>query len=49
LCNEVYFKTNGGSLFILNQDNIGNKNTKYNFIGNNNWKNIYNNEYGLEC
>jgi len=49
LCNEVYFKSNGGSLFILNQENIRNKNTKYHFIRNNNWKNVYNHEYGLEC
>jgi hypothetical protein len=49
LCDEVYFKTNGGSLFILNQMNIANKNVKYNFIGNNSWQNIYYNEYELNC
>jgi hypothetical protein len=47
LCNEVYFKTNGGSLFILNQTNIANKNVKYNFIGDTCWQNIYYNEYEL--
>jgi len=49
LCDEVYFKTNGGSLFILNQMNIANKSVKYNFIGDNNWQNIYYNEYELNC
>jgi len=47
MCDEVYFKTNGGSLFILNQMNISNKDVKYNFIGNQNWYNIYKNEYEL--
>jgi hypothetical protein len=47
LCDEVYFKNNGGSLFILNQMNIANKNVKYNFIGNSSWQNIYYNEYEL--
>lgn len=49
LCDEVYFKTNGGSLFILNQMNIANKNVKYNFIGDSCWQNIYYNEYELNC
>jgi len=47
LCDEIYFKTNGGSLFILNQKNIANKNVKYNFIGDTCWQNIYYNEYEL--
>ena len=33
LCDEVYFKDNGGSLFLLNTVNISNKLTKYFFIG----------------
>jgi hypothetical protein len=49
MCDEVYFKNNGGSLFILNQQNIANRNVKYHFIGSNEWKNIYLNEYDLNC
>ena len=33
LCDEVYFKDNGGSLFLLNDVNINNTKTKYFFIG----------------
>lgn len=33
LCDEVYFKDNGGSLFLLNTVNISNTQTKYFFIG----------------
>jgi len=29
LCDKVYFKLNGGSLFILNQDNIADTSTEY--------------------
>ena len=29
LCSKVYFKLNGGSLYVLNEDNIGNKMTEY--------------------
>lgn len=48
LCNEVYFKNNGGSLFILNQINIKNKNNvKYFFIGSNDFYDSISNEYGL--
>jgi hypothetical protein len=51
LADEVYFKTNGGSLFILNQVNIeGSKNkTKYNFIGTEDFYNVINSEYDLSC
>jgi hypothetical protein len=49
LCDEVYFKNNGGSLFILNQMNISNKNVKYNFIGANDFYNVFKNEYELNC
>lgn len=50
LCDEVFFKNNGGSLFILNHENIANKNVKYNFIGRNNERNnIFKSEYDLEC
>lgn len=49
LCDEVYFKTNGGSLFILNRENISNKNVKYTFIGDIYWRNIYYSEYELNA
>ena len=29
LCSKVYFKVNGGSLYVLNKDNIGDKTTQY--------------------
>ena len=29
LCSKVYFKLNGGSLYVLNKDNIGDKTTQY--------------------
>jgi hypothetical protein len=29
LCSKVYFKLNGGSLYLLNKDNIGDKSTEY--------------------
>ena len=29
LCSKVYFKLNGGSLYVLNKDNIGDKSTEY--------------------
>ena len=49
LCDEVYFKNNGGSLFILNKMNIQNSNkVKYYFIGANEYYNIINNEYELK-
>jgi hypothetical protein len=35
LCDEVYFKNNGGSLFLLNKININNTKTKYFFINKN--------------
>ena len=48
LCDEVYFKNNGGSLFILNQINIKNRNNvKYFFIGSNDYYDTISNEYGL--
>lgn len=47
LCDEVYFKNNGGSLFILNLENISNKNVKYTFIGDNIYRQIILDEYGL--
>jgi len=47
LCNKVYFKNNGGSFFILNQNNIKNNNVKYYFIGTNDYYNTISNEYGL--
>ena len=49
LCDKVYFKTNGGSFFILNQINIANKNVQYYYIGTNNFYNVITNEYGLNC
>lgn len=49
LCDEVYLKNNGGSLFILNKMNIQNTNkVKYYFIGANEYYNIINNEYELK-
>jgi hypothetical protein len=33
LCDEVYFKDNGGSLFLLNEVNISNKRVNYFFVG----------------
>lgn len=48
ICDEVYFKNNGGSLFILNQMNIKNSNnTKYNLIGSHDYYDTISNEYGL--
>ena len=49
LCDKIYFKNNGGSLFILNQMNIRNSIDKqYIFIGTlGDYKVI--NEYGLKC
>lgn len=48
MCNHVYFKNNGGSLFILNQKNIKNSNNvKYYLIGSNDYYNTIHNEYGL--
>ncbi len=48
ICDEVYFKNNGGSLFILNQINIkNNNNTKYNLIGSHDYYETISNEYGL--
>jgi hypothetical protein len=51
ICDNVYFKVNGGSLFILNQTHINNsKNTlKYHYLGPIDFYNIINNEYGLIC
>jgi hypothetical protein len=49
LCDKIYFKNNGGSLFILNQMNMRNSiNKQYVFIGSNYDYNIIN-EYGLKC
>ena len=48
ICDKVYFKNNGGSLFILNQTNIkNNNNVKYYLIGSNDYYNTISNEYGL--
>jgi hypothetical protein len=49
LCDMVFFKNNGGSLFLLNQINIANKNVKYYFIGDSLIFNTIKNEYELEC
>ena len=49
LCEEVYFKNNGGSLFILNKMNISNDKTKYYFYGTYDFYNVISNEYGLLC
>jgi hypothetical protein len=48
---KVYFKVNGGSLFILNTANIidSENGLKYTLLGNNGYYNIINNEYGLLC
>jgi hypothetical protein len=49
-CNHVYFKTNGGSLFILNKLNIINyNNVKYHFIGDNTFFKVIRDEYNLNC
>lgn len=49
LCDKVYFKNNGGSLFILNQMNTCNSiNRQYVFIGSRPHYNVIN-EYGLKC
>jgi len=49
ICNEVYFKGNGGSLFILNRINISNKNVKYYCLNNSCFKKTITESYGLEC
>jgi len=50
ICNHVYFKNNGGSLFVLNQLNIANSNqTEYNFFGDKRFYDVIKNEYGLDC
>jgi hypothetical protein len=49
LCDKIYFKNNGGSLFILNQMNIPNSiNKQYVFIGSRCDYNVIN-EYGIKC
>lgn len=51
LCDEVYFKANGGSLFILNQIHINNSKQKLknHYFGPSDFYNIINNEYELQC
>jgi hypothetical protein len=51
LCDEVYFKANGGSLFLLNQIHINNskQKLKYHYLGANNYYDIIINEYELRC
>ena len=54
LCDKVYFKNNGGSLFQLNQRNINNKKIIYYFIdtqdiNSDNCYNIIKNIYELNC
>jgi hypothetical protein len=48
LCDEVYFKNNGGSLFTFNVVNIQNKKVKYYFLnGHDEFYHIMKNVYGL--
>jgi hypothetical protein len=50
LCDEVYFKSNGGSFFILNKMNIieSQNKLKYHFIGTTDFYNVINDEYELK-
>jgi hypothetical protein len=54
LCDEVYFKLNGGSFFFLNKDNIRDKSTKYYFLYDNDGEytnsiiNVFNNDIILQ-
>jgi len=47
LCNEIYFKINGGSLFILNSVNINNEQNFF-LINSKNWYNILKESYHLK-
>jgi hypothetical protein len=48
LCDIVYFKNNGGSLFHLNTVNISNKKTKYVYLhGHDSYYHVFKNVYGL--
>jgi hypothetical protein len=50
LSDIVYFRFNGGSLFVLNTENINNSNkVKYYFIGHKENHKIIVEEYGLNC
>jgi hypothetical protein len=50
LCDEVYFKNTGGSLFILNKVNLNNKLTKYFYLnGNDSYYSVIKNVYNLNC
>ena len=50
VCNHVYFKTNGGSLFILNKSNIkNNNNVLYHFMGDDDCYKVISDEYELNC
>jgi hypothetical protein len=49
ICNKVYFKINGGSLFILNRTNISNKNVKYYCLNAPSFKKTIIETYGLNC
>jgi len=46
LCDKIYFKMNGGSLFILNSINVNNE-KKFFLIDSKNWYNILKNSYHL--
>jgi hypothetical protein len=49
-CNHVYFKTNGGSQFILNKSNIqNNNNVVYHFMGDDDFYKVISDEYELNC
>ena len=49
-CSHVYFKTNGGSQFILNKVNIKNdNNVVYHFMGDNDFYKVISHEYELNC
>lgn len=47
-CNHVYFKINGGSLFILNKMNISRSNiVNYHLKADKEWQDVVQNEYGM--
>lgn len=47
-CNDVYFKINGGSLFILNKMNIYRSNiVNYHLKADKEWQNVVQTEYGM--
>ena len=47
-CNHVYFKINGGSLFILNKNNILNSTlVKYHLLADSSWHDVIADDYGL--